>query len=88
MCLEIVVNFPWELAMDDTMESNEVAKDNLPGSSFPLNSWTSDLKVANPSSICMFMFGGCGGLGFSMPWCDCVGFSFFQGSIVIFSSAI
>jgi len=60
MCLEIVVNFPWELAMDDTMESNEVAKDNLPGSSFPLNSWTSDLKVANPSSICMFMFGGCG----------------------------
>jgi hypothetical protein len=49
------------------MASNEVANDNWLGSLVPLNSWTRDLKVVNPSSICVFMFGGCGGLGFSAP---------------------
>jgi hypothetical protein len=48
------------------MTSNEVA--SQVGSLVPLKSLTSDLKVANPSSIYMFMFGGCGGLGFSLPW--------------------
>jgi hypothetical protein len=47
------------------MTSNEVAKDNRLGYLVPINSWTSNLKVANPSSICVFMFGGCGGLVFS-----------------------
>jgi hypothetical protein len=37
--------------MDDTMASNEVAKDTRLGSLVPLNSWTRDLKVLNPSSI-------------------------------------
>ena len=55
--------------MDNTMALNEVDKDNSLGSLVPLNSWTSDLKVANSSSLYVFMLGGCGGLGFFEPLC-------------------
>jgi hypothetical protein len=65
--------------MDDTMASN----DTRLGSIVPLNSWTGYIKVLNSSSICVFMFGGCGGLGFFAPLCSCVGFSLFLGSIFI-----
>jgi hypothetical protein len=39
--------------MDDTMTSNEVPNEYWPGSLVPLNSWTSDIIVVNPSSICV-----------------------------------
>jgi hypothetical protein len=69
--------------MDDTTMTNEVAKDNRLGYFVPINSWTSNLKVANSSLICVFMFGGCGGLGFSSLWYSCVKFSLSLGSILI-----
>ena len=53
--------------MDNTLASNDVANENHLGYHVPLNLWTSDLKVVNPSLVCLFMFGGCGGLGFSTP---------------------
>jgi len=54
------------------MTSNEVVNDNKIESLVPLKSWIIDLKEVNPSSICVFMFGSCGGLGFSVPLCGCV----------------
>jgi hypothetical protein len=71
-----------------TMTSNEVVKDSQLGSLVPLKSLTSDLKVSNPSLICMFMFGGSGGLGFSSPWFSCGQFSLSLGSILIIFVAI
>jgi hypothetical protein len=53
------------------MTSNEVAKESRLGSMVPLKSFTSDLNVANPSSIYIFMFGGWGGLGFCSPLFSC-----------------
>jgi hypothetical protein len=70
------------------MESIEVAKDTRLGSLVPLDRWTSDIKMANPSSICVFMFGGCDGLGFYVPWSTCVWFSLSLGSILIIYVAI
>ena len=69
-----MVNFPSELVMENTMESNEVTNEIQLGSLVPLKSQTIDLKEVNPSSISMFMFGGCIGLGFYVPLCGCMGF--------------
>jgi hypothetical protein len=60
--------------MDDTTMTNEVDKDNRLGYVVPINSWTSNLKVANSSLICVFMFGACGVLGFPSLWYSCVQF--------------
>jgi hypothetical protein len=60
--------------MDDTMVFNEVANDNKLGSLVLLNSWIIDLKIVVLPSICVFMFGGYGGLGFSASSCVFVGF--------------
>jgi hypothetical protein len=68
--------------MDHKMTSNEVAKDSHLGSLVPLNSFTSVLNVSNPSSICVFMLGGCGGLGFSSPWSTYGRFTLSLGSIL------
>jgi hypothetical protein len=70
------------------MMSNEVAKDSQLGSLVPLKSFTSDLRVANPSSICIFIFVICGGLGFSLPWFACGWFSLSMDSILIIFVAI
>jgi hypothetical protein len=77
-----LVNFPWALAMDDTMASKEVANENQVGSLVLLKSWTIDLRDINPSSISMFTFVGCG-LGFGVPSCGCVGFWLSPGSMLI-----
>ena len=75
--------------MNDTMVSIEVAKDTQLGSLVPLNSWTiSDLKVASPSSIGVFMFGGYDGLGFYVPRSTCVWFSLSPSSILLISATI
>jgi hypothetical protein len=65
-----------------TMASNEVAKYSLLGYLMPLNSFKWVLNVANPSSICVSKFGGCGGLGFSSPWSACGRFTLSLGSIL------
>jgi len=72
-----MVIFSYKIAMHDTIVSNEVANNNQLGCLVPLNSSTIDLKVVNPSSICVFMFGGRGELGFFMPLCACVVFDCF-----------
>jgi hypothetical protein len=51
------------------LEGLPVPNDIWVGSLVPLKSLTSDLKVVNPSSICVFMFGGCSGFGFPVPSC-------------------
>ena len=71
-----------------TMTSNEVAKDSWLVSLVPLKSLTSDLKVANPSSVSMFMFGGSVGLWFSSPRFSCGSFPLSLGSIFIMISTI
>jgi hypothetical protein len=71
-----------------TVTSNEVAKDSWLVSLVPLKSLTGDLKVANPSSVSMFMFGGSGGLWFSSPWFSFGRFPLSLGSIFIIISAI
>ena len=60
--------------MENTMESNEVSNEDRLGSLLPLKSQTIDLKEVNLSSIYLLMFGGCGGLGFSVPLCGCMEF--------------
>jgi len=80
--LEILVNFPWALSMDDTMASTKVTNENQLVSLALLKSWTINLRDINTSSISVFTFVGCGS-GFCVPSCGCVGFWLCLSSILI-----